>query len=56
MLDVATMLSSETVQLLSPKQPAYLINIVQERSLEVSKIKLENCSINDVTISEMKAR
>ena len=56
MLDVATMLSSETVPLLPPKQPAYLINIVQEKSLEVSEIKLENCSINDVTISEMKAR
>ena len=56
MLDVATMLSSETVQLLPPKQPAYLINIVQENSSGVSEIKLENCSINDVTISEMKAR
>ncbi|KAM3699600.1 hypothetical protein ACJW31_05G037600 [Castanea mollissima] len=56
MLDVATMLSSETVQLLPPKQPAYLINIVQEKPLEVSEIKPENCSINDVTISEMKAR
>nr|XP_023874422.1 G-type lectin S-receptor-like serine/threonine-protein kinase CES101 [Quercus suber] len=56
MLDVATMLSSETVQLLPPKQPAYLISVVQEKSSEVSEIKLENCSINDVTISEMKAR
>nr|XP_023910663.1 G-type lectin S-receptor-like serine/threonine-protein kinase CES101 [Quercus suber] len=56
MLDVATMLSSETVQLLPPKQPAYLINIVQEKPLEVSEIKPENCSINDVTISEMEAR
>ncbi|KAL4626178.1 hypothetical protein ACB092_05G077200 [Castanea dentata] len=56
MLDVATMLSSETVQLLPPKQPAYLINIVQENSSEVSEIKLENCSINNVTISKMEAR
>ncbi|KAL4625493.1 hypothetical protein ACB092_05G030400 [Castanea dentata] len=56
MLDVATMLSSETIQLLPPKQPAYLINIVQEKSSEVSEIKTESCSINDVTISEMKAR
>ena len=56
MLDVATMLSSETVQLLPPKQPAYLINIVQEKPSEVSEIKPENCSMNDVTISEMKAR
>ncbi|KAM3747468.1 hypothetical protein ACB098_05G037500 [Castanea mollissima] len=56
MLDVATMLSSETVQLLPPKQPAYLINIAQEKPSEVSEIKLENCSINDVTISKMEAR
>ena len=56
MLDVAIMLSSETVQLLPPKQPAYLIHIVQEKPLVVSEIKPENCSMNDVTISEMKAR
>ena len=56
MLDVATMLSSKTVQLLPPKQPAYLINIVQEKSLKAFKIKLENCSINNVTISEAEAR
>ncbi|KAL4625936.1 hypothetical protein ACB092_05G059900 [Castanea dentata] len=56
MLDVATMLSSETIQLLPPKQPAYLINIVQEKSSEVFEIKPENCSINDVTISKMEAR
>ncbi|XP_050285809.1 cysteine-rich receptor-like protein kinase 28 [Quercus robur] len=56
MLDVATMLSSEIVQLHPPKQPAYLINIVQEKSSEVSEIMPGNCSINDVTISEMKAR
>ena len=56
MLDVSTMLSSETVQLLPPKQPAYLINIVQEKSSKVSEIKPENCSINNVTISKMEAR
>ena len=55
-LDVSTMLSSETVELLPPKQPTYLINSVQEKSSKISKIKPDNCSVNNVTILEMEAR
>uniref|UniRef100_A0A7N2LPE2 Apple domain-containing protein n=1 Tax=Quercus lobata TaxID=97700 RepID=A0A7N2LPE2_QUELO len=55
MLDVVSMLSNETLQLLPPKQPAFFINTVV-RELEDSMIELENCSLNDVTISVMEAR
>jgi hypothetical protein len=56
MLDVVSMLLNETYQLSSPKQPAFFINIIAEGSLEVCEIKPENCSINDVSLSEMEAR
>ena len=55
MLDVVSMLSNETLQLSPPKQPTFFINTFGEE-IEISKNKLENCSINDVTISMMEAR
>ena len=55
MLDVVSMFSNETLQLPSPKQPAFFIHTVV-RELEDSMIELENCSLNDVTISVMEAR
>ena len=55
MLDVVSMLSNETLQLPPSKQTAFFINTVL-RELEDSMIELENCSLNDVTISVMEAR
>ena len=55
MLDVVSMLSNETLQLSPPKQPTYFNNTVV-RELEDSMIESKNCSLNDVTISEMEAR
>ena len=56
MFDVVSMLLNETYQLSSPKQPAFFINTIANESLEVCEIKLENCSINDVSLSVMEAR
>nr|POF21775.1 g-type lectin s-receptor-like serine/threonine-protein kinase [Quercus suber] len=55
MLDVVSFLVNENLQLSPPKKPAFYINTVVKES-EVSEIKPENCSINNVTISEMEAR
>ena len=55
MLDVVSMLSNETLQLSPPKQPAFFINTVAGEQKD-SIIELENCSINNVTISVMEAR
>ena len=55
MLDVVSMLSNETLQISSPKQPACFINTIV-RELEDSMIESKNYSLNDVTISEMEAR
>ena len=55
MLDVAFMLSNETLQLSPPKQLAFFINPVVEK-LGDSEIKPEICSLNNVTISTMEAR
>ncbi|KAG6733742.1 hypothetical protein I3842_01G239500 [Carya illinoinensis] len=54
MSDVVSMLSKENVRLPAPKQPAFI-----NASEEVPKCtddKLNNCSINDVTISVIDAR
>ncbi|XP_050286216.1 cysteine-rich receptor-like protein kinase 10 [Quercus robur] len=56
MLDVVSMLSKETLQLVPPKHPAFFINSVQEELLEDCKIKPENVSINYVTHSVMEVR
>ena len=55
MLDVVSFLVNENIQLSPPKKPAFYINTVVKES-EVSEIKPENCSINNVTVSEMEAR
>uniref|UniRef100_A0A7N2LLN6 Uncharacterized protein n=1 Tax=Quercus lobata TaxID=97700 RepID=A0A7N2LLN6_QUELO len=56
MVDVISMLSKETLQLFPPKQPAFFVNTNQDGSLGSSEIKLEKCSINNVTQSQMEAR
>ena len=48
MMDVVSMLSNEALQLSPPKQPAFFINRVAE--------VLENCSLNNVTISVIEVR
>lgn len=57
MSDVVSMLTNETVLHYTPKQPAYFINVKDEdEEAEIILQKSEICSINDVTISVMKAR
>ena len=48
MIDVVSMLSNEALQLSPPKQPAFFINRVVE--------KVENCCLNNVTISVIEVR
>ena len=55
MLDVVSFLVNENLQLSPPKKPAFYINTIEKES-EVYEIKPENCSINNVTVSEMEAR
>lgn len=43
MLDVVFMFSNKTLQLSTPKQPAYIINTIVEESSNVFE---ENCSTN----------
>ena len=57
MSDVASMLTNDTMALPTPRQPAFFINIASDyEEPEVTEIKLEVCSVNDVTISRMEAR
>ncbi|KAJ4718138.1 putative Receptor protein kinase [Melia azedarach] len=56
MSEVVSLLSNETMALPPPKQPAFFINIASDQVPEVTEIKLEACSVNDVTISKMDAR
>ena len=57
MSDVVSMLSNDTMALPTPKQPAFFINISSDyQEPEVTEIKLEICSVNDVTISGMEGR
>ncbi|KDO56869.1 hypothetical protein CISIN_1g041345mg [Citrus sinensis] len=57
MSDVASMLTNDTMALPTPRQPAFFINISSDyEEPEVTEIKLEVCSVNDVTISRMEAR
>ena len=55
MLDVVSFLANETIQLSTPKQPAFFINTVT-KELDVSKNKSKNYSVNNVTISKLDAR
>ncbi|KAJ4718136.1 putative Receptor protein kinase [Melia azedarach] len=56
MSDVVSMLTNESMALPAPKQPAFFINVASDQEPEVTEIKLELCSVNDVTISGMEAR
>uniref|UniRef100_A0A7N2LM98 LysM domain-containing protein n=1 Tax=Quercus lobata TaxID=97700 RepID=A0A7N2LM98_QUELO len=55
MLDVVSFLANETIQLSTPKQPAFFINTIT-KDLDVSKNKSKNYSVNNVTISKLDAR
>uniref|UniRef100_A0A5B7A748 non-specific serine/threonine protein kinase n=1 Tax=Davidia involucrata TaxID=16924 RepID=A0A5B7A748_DAVIN len=54
MLDVVSMLANESLQLHAPKQPAFFIETGAPEAETVEK--LENCSINKLSISVMEAR
>ncbi|GLT63594.1 hypothetical protein SLA2020_361500 [Shorea laevis] len=54
MLDGVSMLSNETMLLPQPKQPPFFITTVVQQECG-PEIKLENCSINRVSISVMEA-
>ncbi|KAJ0076112.1 hypothetical protein Patl1_33893 [Pistacia atlantica] len=55
MPEVVSMLTNETILLPTPKQPAFYINNTTEESKNPGK-NVEDCSINNVTISEMEDR
>ncbi|KAJ0075752.1 hypothetical protein Patl1_33887 [Pistacia atlantica] len=55
MPEVISMLTNETMLLPAPKQPAFYINDTTEESENPGK-SVEDCSINNVTISVMDAR
>ncbi|KAJ0076115.1 hypothetical protein Patl1_33898 [Pistacia atlantica] len=55
MPEVVSMLTNEAILLPAPKQPAFFINDTTEQ-LEIPGEKVEDCSINTVTISVMEAR
>ncbi|KAJ9692388.1 hypothetical protein PVL29_011444 [Vitis rotundifolia] len=55
MSEVLSMLSNESMQLSTPKQPAFFIGrTVQESKIPTSRS--ENCSLNNVSISVLEAR
>ena len=56
MADVVTMLLNQSIQLPSPKQPAFFICTVEKQFTGTSGKESEICSTNDVTISVMEAR
>ena len=55
MVDVVSFLANETIQLSTPKQPAFFINTIT-KELDVSENNSKNYSINNVTISKLDAR
>ncbi|KAL4626172.1 hypothetical protein ACB092_05G076800 [Castanea dentata] len=55
MLDVVSFLANETIQLSTPKQPAFFINTIT-KELDVSENKSKIYSVNNVTISKLDAR
>ena len=54
MVVVVSFLANETIQLSTPKQPAFFINTIT-KELDVSENKSKNYSINNVTISKLDA-
>ncbi|KAI9110217.1 hypothetical protein K1719_018659 [Acacia pycnantha] len=55
MLDIISFLSNDHIQIAQPKQPAYFIGDVEEKS-QLHNIKQEHYSTNYVTISNLDAR
>ncbi|KAF3946899.1 hypothetical protein CMV_026887 [Castanea mollissima] len=55
MVDVVSFLANETIQLSTPKQPAFFINTIT-KELDALENKSKNYSINNVTISKLDAR
>lgn len=55
MQDVISMLLNEISQLPAPKQPAYFLKTAVEEP-KISKRKMDNFSINNVTISGLDPR
>ena len=55
MIDVVSFLANETIQLSTPKQPAFFINTIT-KELDVFENKSKNYSVNNVTISKLDAR
>ncbi|XP_031284008.1 G-type lectin S-receptor-like serine/threonine-protein kinase CES101 [Pistacia vera] len=55
MSDVVSMLTNESLLLPAPKQPAFYVSDTNEVP-EIAEINSENCSTNNVTISEIEAR
>ena len=55
MLDVVSFLANETIQLSTPKQPAFFINTITKES-NVFENKSKIYSVNNVTISKLDAR
>ncbi|XP_065628271.1 G-type lectin S-receptor-like serine/threonine-protein kinase CES101 isoform X2 [Quercus suber] len=55
MLDVVSFLANETIQLSTPKQPAFFINTIT-KELDASENKSKIYSVNNVTISKLAAR
>uniref|UniRef100_A0A803P055 non-specific serine/threonine protein kinase n=1 Tax=Cannabis sativa TaxID=3483 RepID=A0A803P055_CANSA len=56
MPDVVSMIHSDTTLLPSPKQPVFFINYLLMEDLEVGSQKIDNCSLNDLTLSVVEAR
>ena len=55
MYDVVSMFNKEIALLPSPKQPAFS-NVRGMENLGSSNIRLEICSVNDMTVSILEAR
>ncbi|KAF4372330.1 hypothetical protein F8388_027003, partial [Cannabis sativa] len=55
MPDVVSMIHSDTTLLPSPKQPLFFINYLLMEDLEVGSQKIDNCSLNDLTLSVVEA-
>lgn len=54
-LDVSSMLKSESAALTIPKIPAFSTKRNGDEGTK-SQLQLENCSVNDTTLSQMVAR
>ena len=55
MSDVVSMFTNEILQLSAPSQPAFFTGRSPLES-GISRNKLENCSVNNASVSEMEAR